>query len=230
MVKETGWVKRAHHLFERYVDDNGEIIDPSFKEHIEYLRSCDDITEGHHPRNLFPPKLYTFMWHFNFPNGMRDFLHTFIKDEKIDYSLVRPDLYLISESTRSGRSSESEETDSEGWQAYQDSFLNPDLDRDDIQELKLIISPEASITDIVAFIRQHKNFIEAQQGKLSARRTRVRSYQNRKRDLYIQKLVEEGLTYKKVADQLNSEQWGAPLAAADIATIMSRLRKSRSTT
>ncbi|MDK2898947.1 MAG: hypothetical protein PWQ10_134 [Patescibacteria group bacterium] len=232
MSKESEWQKRYRKLFEHYVDSStGEIFDSEFNKKIIELRKMGDkITERVSSELFGNPPIHWLMLEYKFPKAMYDFIVKYIIDDVIDYSLLRSGLYLVCPLDESAISADYR-SEQEGWFDYTGGWI-PDLEKgrefyDELFELKLVISNDATNEQIVDFIRRNAKYIKDKQkvyrinGELEGR---VREPLNRKRDLRIKELVNDGITHKEAATIINKELPNSCITYVDVAKIIQRLK------
>lgn len=212
MSKEPPSRTKAKAILGRFVDlSTNEIIDPRFKEHVEYLRSLEDIDEYGFPSGLFPSKLNILMREFNLPKEMKPLIRNFLKKDKIDFTLVKSSLLLISEIDKTSVTN----LDAEDLSELEDYVDN--------QNLILIIPSGATINEIVDFVRMNKRFIKEKQ-QLVAPVRRTKSRPNSRRDKAILELHQKGYGSKAISQKINEAGYGAALGYSDIRTIIARLK------
>jgi hypothetical protein len=232
MTKDSEFLKRYKLLFARYVDlESGEIVDLEFKKRVIELRA--------HERQ--GKLVYELIKEYKFPNIMHDFIKQYVEKGTMDFNLIGANLFLVSptqEEAVTGRD-ESLRSGLLRYVQYCLRYGKADLSNGlydagtfrASKELKLVIGKDATIEQIVDFVRDNKQRIYDFQDLLKedgGSSGRIRSRNNLKRDMRIKELKEQGSKHREIAEVVNREFPEAIVAYGDIPTILRNLKKTYS--
>lgn len=223
--------ERYRKMFEHYTSPyDGAPTDIAFENDLKALRSLGDELDTYesiysygstHPLTIFMKK-------YGFSLAMYDFLHKYVMTNRIDYSLIKPGIFIVSENDSTALSNIGEDNN-RGWQDYLQNKTKLELYEGKFAELKLVISPDATIKEITEFLRENKLFIKEKQKMMKTNYEtlgRIRSRTMQERDYEILKLHRQGLTHdviaRKVSKKLSSE---SSLSYIDVGRILKDIKK-----
>jgi hypothetical protein len=155
MTLLTKTQRRLKILFTNHAREDGYMFDEEFRNSIEMLRELgDEIFE--HTGDVMDieslPPIVKMMRRYDFPSGMLRFLVVFIKENRVDFTLIDSSMFVVSEMDATATGSDvSMEIN---YRRYIDisTVQNRYKHR---PELKLVISPNASLNEIKDFIDQN---------------------------------------------------------------------------
>lgn len=230
MIKPSREQSGLYNLFTRYVKDDGTIHDAEFAKDVKALRKGDDILQSTYEKieevddsvnaDEVRSPFAQFMYKYQFPSGMNDFVYHFITRKKIDPDRLQSGIYLVDDASMQA----SGKHDSE------QNFKNyvEDAQYTKYVHITLALPVDATKVQIDEAIAKHQDFIKSRQDiARGTTRTRKRYSLNAERDSEIMRLYTQGLKPRYIADKL-PEKWQATLTSSDISKIISRLKKSRS--
>lgn len=222
-----------YNLFARYVKDDGTIHDVEFAEDVKTLRKSDDILQPTYENveeagdsvnaDEIPSPFAQFMYKYQFPNGMSDFIQYFITHGKIDPDKLRSGVYLVDDdSMQASGEYESEQ-----------NFKNyiEDTRYTKYVHVTLALPVDATRVQIDEAIAKHQDFIKSRQDKArGTARTRKRHSGNAARDNEIMRLYKLDSKPRQIVPLLPSYWQGTrerPLTGVDVSKIISRLKNQR---
>lgn len=233
MDQEPNYLKRYKQLFARYVDiGTGEMIDLDFKARILEIRQLrEEPGFGTLAHNFIKEE-------YKFPSAMYDFVRRYIRHDEINFDLIEANLYLVAPSQEQAVTGRKESLWSGALRyvkyciKYEKAKL-PDgqyngRDFRAANELKLVIGKNATIEQIVDFIRTNKDYVKQFQGQLKEDgefNTAVRPLKNLKRDMRIRELKEQGKRHREIAATIDKEFPETRVTYGDIPTILRNLKK-----
>lgn len=127
------------------------------------------------------------MNYFNLPFEMKDMMRHFILTGKVDISLAKPPLAIIDETDGSYRLNISRVDEEEYWQSYGDE-----------KELKIVISPRATPTEIREFVLANADFIKKKQEKYEV--SQIRPRPKTARNIKYMQQRESGKKFSEIAE------------------------------
>lgn len=214
---------RYKKLFENHVDvRTNNIFDKEFERDVLSLRADERMASSAYDdegREIEPSRLEKFLIKYDFPDAMSGFIYEYIKNDVIDFRRIRSGMYLVSEADDTGAGYDV--SPEENFHFYiQDKYDKPNY------ELKLVISPYATINELRDFITVNQEFIRNKQ-KLYKHTEEVsgviRQQYNAKRDYRIMELLETHKP-KEVAIMISKEYPGYAPTPMDISKIKHRLK------
>lgn len=232
MPKEANYRTRYKLLLARYVDlDTGEMIDIEFKRKVLEMRAQIGV-KGY---GLTVHRFIT--QEYRFPSAMHEFVQRYIKDGTLNFDLIGANLFLVAPSQEEAISGR-DKTLRSGVLRYARYCMNygkvemPSGTYDGStfrasKELKLVIGKNASIEQIVDFIRTNKEQLKQFQQQLKDDGefgTRIRQRKNLRRDMRIRELKEQRKTHRIIANTINDEFPNAQIAYGDIPSILRNLK------
>ncbi len=230
MTKPSREQSGLYNLFARYVKDDGTIHDAEFAKDVNALRKTDNILQSTYENieevedsvnaDEMPSPFAQFMYKYQFPSGMNDFMYHFITRRKIDPDKLQSGIYLV----------DNDSMQASGEYEPEQNFKNyvEDTQYTKYVHITLALPVNATKLQIDEAIAKHQDFIKSRQDKArGAARTRKRYSLNAQRDNEIMRLYAQGLKPRHIADKL-PEKWQATLTSSDISKIISRVKKYRS--
>lgn len=228
MTKPSREQSGLYNLFTRYVKDDGTIHDAEFAKDVKTLRKTDDILQSTYENieeidndvnaDETPSPFAQFMYKYQFPSGMNDFVYHFITRRKIDPDKLQSGIYLVDDDSMQAS----------GEYEPEQNFKNyvEDTQYTKYVHITLALPVDATKVQIDEVITKHQDFIKSRQDKVrGVGRTRKRESFNAERDSEIMKLYAQGLKPRQIVFKM-SDKWRS-LTAPEISKIISRLKKSR---
>lgn len=229
MTKPSREQSGLYNLFARYVKDDGTIHDAEFAKDVKALRSTDDILQLTYENieevddtvnaDEIRSPFAQFMYKYQFPSGMNNFIYHFIIRREIDSDRLQSGIYLVDDDSMQASGEYEPE---QNFKSYVE-----DTQHTKYVLITLALPVDATKVQIDEAIAKHQDFIKSRQDKARGMaRTRKRYSINAERDSEIMKLYAEGLKPRQIVFKLSDKWWS--LTAPEISKIISRLKKSRS--
>lgn len=227
MTKPNREQSGLYNLFARYVKDDGTIHDAEFANDVKALRNADDILQSTYENkeeigdsvnaDEIPSPLTQFMWKYELPNSMMDFLYHFIAHEKIDLDKLQSGIYLVDDDVMQAS----------GVYSQEQNFKNYIEDTRYAKYIKitLAVPVEATNVQIKQAIADSKDFIKSRQEAIGGSQARKRESPMAERDNMIMNLYSQGLKPREIVGEL-PEKWNG-LTRYDVSKIIDRTKRKQ---